>query len=137
LVLATVGNVPASGQEKEKQAWIVPSTLVVPAVRSVTACLIRHRFLHPDKGFPRTLAEIRADSNCDQDALTPGRIKDYWFFYEPIEGVGGKVTDFHLLAMPAEAPRPNSRSYDDPVMSDGRGIVFTYNLWSGRKAAGN
>src|SRR5262249_4629779 len=130
-------SVPASGNKKERQAWIPPSSLAVPAVRSITACLIRYRSFHPGQGFPRSLATIDAASNCDREALQPGHVTGYWIFYHPVEGAGGRITDFHLLALPTEVAAKIPGFYGDPVMSDARGIVFAYNLWSYRETASN
>lgn len=86
----------------------MPSSLAVAAVRSITACLIRHRFAHPDQGFPRSLAGIGTDWNCDRDLLQPGNIKDYWIFYTPVESDGARISDFRLIVLPRPKSEPGN-----------------------------
>jgi len=137
IFLASISSVPGSAARKEQQTWIVPSNVIVPAMRSMTACLIRHHFAHSHQGFPRSLADIGDDWNCDRGLLQPGSIKDYWIFYTPVEGDGTRVTDFRLIAVPTETGGKNARLSGDPIMSDARGIIFAYNQWSYRQAASN
>jgi len=97
------------------------------AVWSVTACLIRGAQLHPKAGFPASLQSIAPDWNCDQRYTGSNLVAGYRLDYEIRKGSSSAVADdFRLSAVPQ-----GERKYPgDPLLTDRRGIIFTFGGWS-------
>jgi hypothetical protein len=67
LLLGSV-SVPGSGHAKVKKSYDVPTQTVdnlVPRIRALTACLVRHHAIHPETEFPSSLKAIGADWHCE------------------------------------------------------------------------
>lgn len=126
-------SVPGSGAAKTKEYESLlrqtSQSVGAPEMGALTACLIREQNLHPENGFPKSLAQIRGSLNCDAAHLAyPTAIKGYWLFYWPIEEEGSrKITDFRLQAVSMDSV-PYSI-----LMSDKRGIILEYKWISAQK----
>ena len=131
LVLIVATSVRGSGSEKEKKVYQANAPgfitngntdgLAVAQVRALTACLIRHRYLHPGEGFPASLEAIEPDWNCSLTATDPGMVPGFWLFYSPLkQSFSGSASDFRMESVPSEKGSGN------PVASDKRGEIITF-----------
>ncbi len=112
-------SVPGSGLLKEKKAYERPTTIPDKQVRALTACLLRHQFLHPKEGFPNSLKSIQPDWNCDPEITRANAFPRYWIFYSPGPDQSTRqIVDFCIQAVPTEKGRL------EPVASDSRGEIL-------------
>jgi hypothetical protein len=117
-----------SGARKQDNAWSSASDQAFHVLTSITACLIRHQFLHPDAGLPASLSDVPPDWDCDMYYLKPQPVEGYVLTYSPwVDSATGRVTKFQLTAVPYTKSR-NGASYV-PLMIDSRGIFFSDRLW--------
>jgi hypothetical protein len=127
LALFAVGatSVRGSGAIKETKSYRWPADLLpVQQVTALTACLIRHEYLHTENGFRNSLKEIGPNWNCIADIPDPMSYQRYWISYSPIkDGKAGKNMDFRIRALLA-GNAGIGRS--GPVVSDGRGELLTF-----------
>ena len=121
-LLLTATSVQGSGEAKEKARYQSPNLSPYYHVRAVAACLIRHRFLHREEGFPSSLSSIGADWNCSPEFSDPWSLPAYLIHYSALEHSSSGFDDFRLESIPAD------RSYVlGPVSaSDKRGEVFEF-----------
>ncbi|MGB6675780.1 MAG: hypothetical protein WBE44_03710 [Terriglobales bacterium] len=106
-----------------------PAMLAGQTIVSLTACLLRNHMLHPEADYPATLNPHPADWACDTN-FAPNAFPGFTLEYEPLKDAAtGRVTDFQLTAMP---DRKGIRGRD-PVMIDGRGIIFVDYPWDMEK----
>lgn len=119
-LLLAAASVQGSGEAKEKARYQAPNLSPHYHVRAVAACLIRHRFLHPQEGFPSSLSSIGADWNCDAELSNPWALHGYWIHCSGVHHGNSGFEDFRLESIPAD------RTYVlGPVSaSDKRGEVF-------------
>jgi hypothetical protein len=117
-LLIIAASVPGSGAEKEKATYLQAPMHPDAHLRMVAACLIRHHFLHPEDGFPSSLAAISPDWNCDLAAAAdPWAMPGYWVHYSAVDG----SKDFRLEAIPVEG-----NIWQLVAGSDSRGEVFEF-----------
>lgn len=103
LVMMFVTSVPGSGEAKSDLAHQRVDYSGDAHVRAVAACLIRHKFLHPEEGFPRSLDAIKPDWNCDPKLADPWGLHGYWTLYSPmIDPDTHRAVDFRVQAIPLE-----------------------------------
>jgi hypothetical protein len=116
--------VAGSGVIEEKRNFELPLEIIPTApVRALTACLIRHRFLHPEADFPASLKAASVDWNCDTEITNPGGYAKYWIFYSPVRDLTTRRnTDFRIEAIPTD----QRLLYVQPVVSDGRGAILSF-----------
>jgi hypothetical protein len=101
------------------------------AVSVLTGCLIEFRASKAGGEFPVSLEDLPRDLKrpqgvaCDPAMARPGAVSNYTFTYTPEQDASGKRANFRLLAMPAQKV-PGM----DPILADGRGVVFTYTGWA-------
>jgi hypothetical protein len=102
-----------------------PAMLAGQTIISLAACLLRNHMLHPEADYPATLNPHPADWACDTNFAT-NAVPEFTLDYDPQKDAAtGRVTDFQLTAMP---DRKGIRGRD-PVMIDGRGIIFVDYAW--------
>jgi hypothetical protein len=111
-------QVRGSGEAKEKAFYVPPAVSPEYHLQMVTACLIRHRYLHPEDEFPSSLAAIAPDWNCEAAANDPFALPGYWIYYSAVDG--GR--DFHLEAITTE----KGRNFQHVSTSDGRGEILNF-----------
>jgi hypothetical protein len=97
--LINAAAVKGSGEAKEKMRFQPPAPRPEFHVQAVAACLIRHHFLHPDEGFPSSLAEIRPDWNCDWKLSDPWTLYKYWVYYSPVDHSPRGFQDFRIASV--------------------------------------
>lgn len=116
-------SVRGSGEVKEKTAYEPPVTQPEKYVRVVTACLIRHQFLHPEEGFPASLKDVRPDWKCDAVIGDPGALHGYWIFYSTVrDDSAPHGKDFRLETVPIE----RGRNFEFVAAGDRRGEAFVF-----------
>jgi hypothetical protein len=91
--------VKGSGEAKEKARLRQPTPRPDFHIQAVAACLIRHRFLHPDERFPSSLADIRPDWNCDWKLSDPWGLYKYWIYYSPVDHSSRGFQDFRIASI--------------------------------------
>ena len=116
--LIGASQVRGSGEAKEKAVYVQPAMSAEYQLRMVAACLIRHRYLYPEDGFPGSLAAISADWNCEAGANDPWALPGYWIYYSAVD----RGKDFRLEAIPTE----QARNFQQVSTSDGRGEVLKF-----------
>ncbi len=97
--LINAAAVKGSGEAKEKMRFQQPTPHSDSHIRAVAACLIRHHFLHPDEGFPSSLADIQPDWNCDWKLRDPWALYKYWIYYSPVDHSPGGYQDFRVASI--------------------------------------
>jgi hypothetical protein len=124
-------SVRGGGALNERRAWERPgrplpgSKVIGPGaqVMAITACLLRHRFLHPQDGFPNSLTNIAPDWNCNPEITNPSISPGYWLFYSPVKGLfTRRIADFRILDLPAEG----DTLVWGPLVTDGRGEILGF-----------
>jgi hypothetical protein len=101
------------------------------AVSVLTGCLIEFWAGNASDEFPAALEDLPRDLKlprgvaCDPAIARPGAVANYTFTYTPEQDASGKRINFRLLALPAQKV-PGM----DPILADGRGLVFTYTGWA-------
>lgn len=100
LALMAATAVRGSGEAKSKAAHQGVAFSAENHVRAVAACLIRHQFLHPEEGFPRSLSAIGPDWNCDPQIADPWGFPGYWTLYSAVTDSTGRAVDFRVQAIP-------------------------------------
>jgi hypothetical protein len=97
------------------------------AVSVLTGCLIEFWAGNASDEFPAALEDLPRDLKlpqgvaCDPAMTRPGAVPNYTFTYTPEQDASGKRANFRLLAMPQQKVLGM-----DPILADGRGLVFTY-----------
>ena len=132
-------SVRGSGALNERKAWERPgrplpgSKVIGPTtqVMAITACLLRHQFLHPQDGFPNSLRNIATDWNCNPEIANAGISPGYWLFYSPVKGLfTRRIADFRIQDLPAE----RDTTQWGPIVTDGRGGILGFEKLSGTAA---
>src|SRR5271165_2123504 len=101
------------------------------AVSALTGCLIEFWAGNASGEFPASLEDLPRDlklpngAACDPAIARPGAVSNYTFTYTPERDASGKSVNFRLLAMPRQKIQGM-----DPILADGRGLVFTYTGWA-------
>jgi hypothetical protein len=101
------------------------------AVSVLTGCLIEFWAGNASDEFPAALDDLPRDlklpqgAACDPAIARPGAVSNYTFTYTPERDASGKRINFRLLAMPQQKVLGM-----DPIVGDGRGLVFTYTGWA-------
>jgi hypothetical protein len=96
-------------------------------VSLLTGCLIEFWAGNASDEFPLSLEDLPRDLKlpqgfaCDPAIARPGAVPNYTFTYTPEQDASGRRANFRLLAMPQRKV-----SGMDPILADGRGLVFTY-----------
>jgi hypothetical protein len=125
--LAGLTIVPGNGAIKGKGSHVVPLNSAGSTIGALTACLIRHKFLHPEDGFPGSLGQIPSGWNCDMKLTNPASIPEYWVFYSPVKDpLTGRMSDFRIQAVPIVRAE---EAVGSPIVSDGRGEILAYWGW--------
>src|SRR5579872_1228663 len=128
-LLVAAGNQSLQqAEQKRVQASIdlnKPAMHAGQAIVSLAVCLLRNHMLHPETEYPATLNPPPADWTC-QTKFARDAAPGFTLNYEPQKDAAtGRVTDFQLTAMPDRKGIPGR----DPVMIDGRGIIFVDYRW--------
>jgi hypothetical protein len=122
-----------AGQKQEQvrvahvQASMNTYRLAQRAVSVLTGCLIEFWAGSTSGEFPASVEDLPRDLKlpqgvaCDPALAKPGAVPNYTFTYTPQQDASGKRANFRLLAMPQQKVRGV-----DPILADGRGLVFTY-----------
>lgn len=121
-VLLSAASIPGSGEEKEKASFIPAVVAPYDHIRAVAACLIRHRFLHPQEGFPSDLSAITPDWNCSEESSDLWALHGNRIFYSAVDHSGSGFGDFRLESIPAD----RGKMYVEVSASDKRGEVFVF-----------
>jgi hypothetical protein len=79
---------------------------------------------HPEAAYPRSLDPLPAGPGCDR-VPAADTIPEFTFAYAPQLNASGKAIDFQLTAV----PKGKGVLSRNPLMVDGRGIVFVDNPW--------
>jgi hypothetical protein len=101
------------------------------AVSVLTGCLIEFWASKDDGEFPASLEDLPRGLKlpqgvaCDSATTRPGAVPNYTFAYTPEQDASGKRANFRLLAMPVQKVQGM-----DPILADGRGLIFTYTGWA-------
>lgn len=92
---------------------------------SLTGCLLLNHSVHPEYGFPSSLAAPPANWACETKFAADASA-GYTLSYTPkTDPASGRVTDFQLVAVPQQSGAPGIY----PLMVDSRGIVFSDATW--------
>ncbi len=101
------------------------------AVSILTGCLIEFWAGNDSGEFPAALEDLPRDLKlpqgvaCDPGIARSGAGANYTFTYTPEQDASGKRINFRLLAMPVQKVLGM-----EPILGDGRGLVFTYWGWA-------
>ena len=135
LLLAVRG----SGAGNESKAYDRParpvagSTAIGPVaqIRAVDGCLLRHRFLHPEDGFPSSLRNIGADWNCNPEIANHAAARGFWLVYSPVTHLFTHgIADFRVQDIPAQ----RDTMQWEPLAADARGEIFGWQKLYGNAA---
>lgn len=99
LVLINAASVTGSGEAKEKLRFQQVTQFPDVHIRAVAACLIRHHLLHPDEGFPSSLADIQQDWNCAAALSDPWALHKYWIYYSAVDRSPRGFQDFRIASI--------------------------------------
>lgn len=113
-------------EQQKAQAAVDLFTPVVQAqhvLASLAGCLILNQSLHPDPEYPSSLDPPPQDWPCET-RFAATAVVDYRLSYVPETTANGRVTNFHLIAMPVKTVRGHF-----PLMVDKRGILFSDAMW--------
>jgi hypothetical protein len=103
----------------------MPASLAREKVVSLTGCLLSYKLFHPEAGYPQSLDSLPADWKC-KTKLASDANAEFTFAYATQKDATGRIADFQLTAIPKQKGVLNR----DPLMTDGRGIVFVYFAWA-------
>ena len=118
---------PGAGARKEALAWANPSEEAYRSMMRIGGCLIRNEASRPGVDFPRSLAQMPRDWNCDRKYTRTQPVLQYTLDYTPeVDVSSGEATDFRLVVIPLK----NAGGRVVPLMMDRRGILFAYAGWA-------
>lgn len=121
-----MGQLRAQRQQQQSDTDLYkPVILARQLMLALTACLLRNHMQHPEAGYPTSLESPPLGWTCDTQ-FEKSAIEDFTFDYTPQSAANSAiVTDFRLVAVPlAKGVRTR-----EPMMTDSRGILFSYYPW--------